>query len=1070
MYRILSVLCVVLFSSNLFGAVVSNSNDSGPGSLRQLIADASPGETITFDESVFPNAIPFNTPIIINEELTISGFSFENRLVRFESISTGTAFIINTPDITVTIENVTLTSFQSNNADSVIIADAANLNLNISNVLIQASGISCSGLVLECKGGIIYFKGDTLNLDQSYLVHSSSICTNDNCIAQASGIFAEANELNITATYFEDFLTACIGNNCQANGGAIYVVDTAVNINNSYFDSTKVRCSGENCSSKAGVIFANSTTQNINLTHNLFKNPRAYCDGFECEPVGNIFSESIGSSSIWQLTGTILQQNQSDSTIDCFTNSNNQIISLGHNIQAGFDCLPSPLTNDLIGPTISDYIIKNSDFVNGVSGFIFSSVSASPAVDAIDGMCTVSSDINSNIRPDNHCDIGPIEGSFFNWTNSSTGDLLDSNNWSNNLMPDNNSQIFIQNGGTGIIDTLNNPDEVGAIQFKDITIGDHTGGGQIIIDGGTDKFGTHLDDREGKIFVGSTQSNSFLNTGIFEQTQSHLTVRNIPEFIVGNKLYVGSIYNLGDAQVDIKANLTLENINSIIIGDDLEIAEPELEDIESGGIVKVESNIDIKEIQSFVINDELDIIDGSFDENQENAIDYTANINIQDVDLLTLTSLDIIEVSLDNRSDVLIESNAVFKNIENMSIWTGVDNDETGHLSTGYNEQIRYYESFDKTPVINSTTLFDNVNLTAQFISLFSETDIDNEAQFDINLHIQFLNSNILLQGKDEDNVYSLGILNNNIENMTSTSSGSVIQQLSLDASHLTASSAIIGPLMIKTPNLLGGAILDLDNASFIEFTEDLTAHPLADFTFNIDGINRVNSANVGNTGYYSAINVATATLANKINVDFDEALSSGTHHFDLIISSAIDGIIDTNLLPQNLNIIDLDPGMSIDGFGVITDEGVEKLRLTVSGDPIASDLSISATVDKSMPALGETVTFNITAANNGPANQSNVAVSSLLDVDLQSISWSCIAQNGSTCQSSTGIGDLNNAIINLNSGTSVTFMISAQVANISSSHFNDFTISGSAIDYHQENNQIDLTINSDLIMKNGFE
>ena len=56
--------------SNMTPIVVQNSNDSGPGSLRQAIADASPWDTITFDSDA---VITLSSELAISKDLTIDG-------------------------------------------------------------------------------------------------------------------------------------------------------------------------------------------------------------------------------------------------------------------------------------------------------------------------------------------------------------------------------------------------------------------------------------------------------------------------------------------------------------------------------------------------------------------------------------------------------------------------------------------------------------------------------------------------------------------------------------------------------------------------------------------------------------------------------------------------------------------------------------------------------------------------------------------------------------------------------------------------------------------------------------
>lgn len=54
--------------------VVTNTDDGGPGSLRQAIADAAPGDTITFNLANCPCAITLTSgELVIDKNLTIQG-------------------------------------------------------------------------------------------------------------------------------------------------------------------------------------------------------------------------------------------------------------------------------------------------------------------------------------------------------------------------------------------------------------------------------------------------------------------------------------------------------------------------------------------------------------------------------------------------------------------------------------------------------------------------------------------------------------------------------------------------------------------------------------------------------------------------------------------------------------------------------------------------------------------------------------------------------------------------------------------------------------------------------------
>lgn len=75
LYVIVTAVILLLITVGPAAAVervVITTADSGPGSLRQMLADAQPGDTITFDLTS-PATITVNSPLVINEDLTIEG-------------------------------------------------------------------------------------------------------------------------------------------------------------------------------------------------------------------------------------------------------------------------------------------------------------------------------------------------------------------------------------------------------------------------------------------------------------------------------------------------------------------------------------------------------------------------------------------------------------------------------------------------------------------------------------------------------------------------------------------------------------------------------------------------------------------------------------------------------------------------------------------------------------------------------------------------------------------------------------------------------------------------------------
>jgi hypothetical protein len=92
--------------------VVTNTNDSGPGSLRQALGDANDGDTINFDSSLKGQTIMLTSGhLIVDKSVTISGPGANHLAV--DGNATDRVFSINpggTPGKTVTISGLTITN------------------------------------------------------------------------------------------------------------------------------------------------------------------------------------------------------------------------------------------------------------------------------------------------------------------------------------------------------------------------------------------------------------------------------------------------------------------------------------------------------------------------------------------------------------------------------------------------------------------------------------------------------------------------------------------------------------------------------------------------------------------------------------------------------------------------------------------------------------------------------------------------------------------------------------------------------------------------------------------------
>jgi hypothetical protein len=181
----------------LAAITVTNASDSGPGSLRQAIADAVPGDNIIFSSSV-TGTITLASPLTINTSLTISGPGASslaisgNNSVQVISISAG---------VTVTISGVTIENGSASVGGGILNYGM----LTVTNGTVSGNSAATEG------GGI--FNGGTLSVANSTFSGNS---TTSGGSGYGGGIF---NKGGNTLTVMNSTLS---GNSSTFGGGGIY--------------------------------------------------------------------------------------------------------------------------------------------------------------------------------------------------------------------------------------------------------------------------------------------------------------------------------------------------------------------------------------------------------------------------------------------------------------------------------------------------------------------------------------------------------------------------------------------------------------------------------------------------------------------------------------------------------------------------------------------------------------------------------------------------------------------------------------------------------------------------------
>ncbi len=312
----LMVFLFLLLPASALGTTVTNTNNSGGGSLRDAVANTPSGGIVDFDPGLAGSTIVLGTEIVIDKSLTIAGPGpglltvSGNNVTRIFNIIAG--------------QDVTISGLRLFNGSSTIGAAINNggaLNLVINNCVFESNTASCTG---SCFAGAAVFEGlggtGTLSVSDSSFLFNRATCDGNNCFVLGAGL----------------------GN---GSGG-----DFEFNINNCIFRSNTASCSGDCFVIGAGVANGGGGTQNFHILNNTFDSNNSSCDGDTCFVVGSGVANGGGGVLFFEITNNTFYSNiASCSGIDCFV------------FGAGFGNGGGGLTSDVFFNTFS----RNSVFCSG---------------------------------------------------------------------------------------------------------------------------------------------------------------------------------------------------------------------------------------------------------------------------------------------------------------------------------------------------------------------------------------------------------------------------------------------------------------------------------------------------------------------------------------------------------------------------------------------------------------------------------------------------------------------------------------------------------------------------------
>ena len=219
------------FTTCLTNITVLNTNDAGPGSLRQAIVDLCPGGTITFTNSLSGSTIGLTSgELEIDKSLTLLGLGATNLAVSGNNLSR--VFVI-AQGVSASLSGLKITGGNAGGGDGGAIKnDRGRLTLDGCVVSDSAGGYG-GGIFTDARGG------------GAWLVLTHCTVRNNHATVNGGGLAVYGGTNEIVASTFAS-------NRCDFAGGGVYAERSSYSIVNSTFSSNLSTNSG---SGEGGGIF-----------------------------------------------------------------------------------------------------------------------------------------------------------------------------------------------------------------------------------------------------------------------------------------------------------------------------------------------------------------------------------------------------------------------------------------------------------------------------------------------------------------------------------------------------------------------------------------------------------------------------------------------------------------------------------------------------------------------------------------------------------------------------------------------------------------------------------------------
>ena len=245
------LLCAAVIPTHAATITVTNTNDSGPGSLRQALADANDGDTIEF--AVTGTIGLTSGELVIDQNITISGPGSNSLTVRPSSGNFFRVFDV-MPSHSITIQGITISfGFAGSGQGGGIYLDE-HVTATIADCVLTNNYTGGLGGAIFIDG---YGGGATLTVLNGTITGNTA--GNMDNGGSGAGIYSSADVLTIIDSTISNN-TAWIGGNLSGgDGGGIINVKGTLNISNTTISSNGAGVGGGGINGYGTITITNST-------------------------------------------------------------------------------------------------------------------------------------------------------------------------------------------------------------------------------------------------------------------------------------------------------------------------------------------------------------------------------------------------------------------------------------------------------------------------------------------------------------------------------------------------------------------------------------------------------------------------------------------------------------------------------------------------------------------------------------------------------------------------------------------------------------------------------------------